>query len=117
MIEDALLARDALALIGGAGLVISMRLHGVLFAAMCGVPVVGIAYDDKVAALLGELGCEGQSVGLESASASGLIAAAARTLASREELAAGLVAGCERLRKRAQAGMALLAGFLKASAR
>jgi polysaccharide pyruvyl transferase CsaB len=117
VIEDLLTAQEAFALLGSAGLVISMRLHGVLFAAMQGVPVVGIAYDDKLSALLGELGCAGQSVSLGDATAPRLIDAAARTLAVREELSARLVSGCERLRARVQAAIALLHEFVKASAR
>lgn len=36
--------------------VVSMRLHGLIFAASSGVPVVGVSYDPKVSAFLGSVG-------------------------------------------------------------
>jgi polysaccharide pyruvyl transferase WcaK-like protein len=37
--------------------VVSMRLHGLVFAAGQGVPIVGISYDPKVSAFLSYIGC------------------------------------------------------------
>lgn len=44
--------------------VIGMRLHSVVFGAAAGVPVVGLAYDPKVAQLMEELGIGDLAVGL-----------------------------------------------------
>jgi len=49
-------ARELLALIGKCHLVIAMRLHTLIFAAICGVPPVAISYDPKVDALMEQLG-------------------------------------------------------------
>ena len=51
-------ARELLALIAGCDLLIGMRLHALVFAAMSGVPLVGISYDPKVDGLMGQLGME-----------------------------------------------------------
>lgn len=51
-------ARELLALFGGASLVLAMRLHAAVFAAICGRPLAAISYDPKVDGLLAELGLE-----------------------------------------------------------
>ena len=45
-------------IIAGAGLVLGMRLHSLILAAMAGVPLVGLAYDPKVASFLRSLALE-----------------------------------------------------------
>jgi polysaccharide pyruvyl transferase CsaB len=49
-------ARQMLALIGGSRLVVGMRLHALVFAAICGLPPVAVSYDPKVQHLSQELG-------------------------------------------------------------
>lgn len=51
-------ARELLALIAGCDLLIGMRLHALIFAALAGVPLVGISYDPKVDGLMEQLGME-----------------------------------------------------------
>jgi len=51
-------ARELLALTAGCDLLIGMRLHALVFAALAGVPPVGISYDPKVDGLMEQLGLE-----------------------------------------------------------
>jgi len=53
-LEDLTLPSQWLSLIGSLDLVVGMRLHSLIMALSSGVPVVGIAYDPKVARVLGE---------------------------------------------------------------
>lgn len=46
--------RRALALVGNARLVVSVRLHGLILAAASGTPFVGLAYDPKVTAFVAD---------------------------------------------------------------
>ena len=58
VIDRALTTQQALTLIGEFDLVIGMRLHALIFAAVMGVPFIGISYDPKVKQFLGMLGFE-----------------------------------------------------------
>ena len=49
--------REAMAVAATAGLVLSMRLHGLILAAVSGAPTAAISYDPKVAAAAEALGC------------------------------------------------------------
>ena len=51
IIEGNLTSREAIKL-GGADLLIGMRLHALILAAICGVPFVALPYDPKVNAFL-----------------------------------------------------------------
>jgi polysaccharide pyruvyl transferase CsaB len=57
VIRTGLSARELLALMAGFDMVVAMRLHALVFAAICGVPPLAISYDPKVEALMGQLGC------------------------------------------------------------
>lgn len=54
--ENSLTTREALELMGGLDLLIGMRLHALMLAAICGVPFVALPYDPKVNAFLDFMG-------------------------------------------------------------
>jgi len=56
VVRESFTPGEMLALIGGLDVLVGMRLHALVFAAIQGVPIVPIAYDPKVAALTSDLG-------------------------------------------------------------
>jgi len=44
--------RELIALVGASKMVVAMRLHALIFAGVCGIPMLGIAYDPKVRSFL-----------------------------------------------------------------
>lgn len=67
ILRENLQPRELLAVFGRFNLVLAMRLHALIFAAVCGVPMLGIGYDRKVDAFLNrlELGSAGEPGALE----------------------------------------------------
>lgn len=74
-------ARLALGISAKAELVVSMRLHAVLFAASQGIPSVGISYDPKVSSFIEYTGC-GTCIELDELTEDALIQAIKTELAS-----------------------------------
>lgn len=50
--------REVMAMAADAGLVVAMRLHGLILAAIAGAPCAALSYDPKVAAAADQLGCD-----------------------------------------------------------
>ena len=73
----------AIGVLGRMEIAVSMRLHGLIFAAGQGTPVVGISYDPKVSAFLKCV--DGECVPLSEVTAGGLDALAERALAKRRD--------------------------------
>ena len=73
LVPDGLLARssnirpetpaEAIELLSSAALVVAMRLHGLILAALAGAPVVALSYDPKVAAAAVAIGCDCRNLG------------------------------------------------------
>jgi polysaccharide pyruvyl transferase WcaK-like protein len=54
---EAQLPSEAMAVFRSAGLVVAMRLHALILAALSGSPVAALSYDPKVQACASEFGC------------------------------------------------------------
>ena len=86
----------AIGILGRVEVAVSMRLHGLIFAAGQGTPVVGVSYDPKVSAFLKCV--DGECVSLEDADGETLCGMAGRALARRDDPSA-LAASVKTLRE------------------
>ena len=106
-------ARELLALVARCDLMIGMRLHAIIFAAICGVPAVAISYHPKVDALMQQLGLQ-TATSVQQFDPSALSHAIYETWRTRAEVSALLHSRAEQLRQAAarnvQHALRLLAG-------
>jgi len=81
--RELLPARETIGVLARMDLVISMRLHGLIFAAGQGVPLVGVSYDPKVNAFLRAME-QDNCLDLEALTPETLLSAAENALAGRD---------------------------------
>ena len=82
--------RQALEVLAGLEAVVTVRLHGLLLAALAGTPAVPIAYDDKVASMARQLGLDEACQPVTGLTGHGITAALASVqTAKQQELVAG----------------------------
>ena len=91
--------------------VVSTRLHSVIFAACCGVPVLGVVYDPKVSACLDSLGMSAAGT-LDGFDADEALAKLHEVLDEREENVKRLCASVDALRARAKENENYFRGLL-----
>ncbi|MEI7645585.1 MAG: polysaccharide pyruvyl transferase family protein [Chloroflexales bacterium] len=92
----------AMAAIGAADLVLSARLHGLIFAALGGVPGVGLDYEVKVRSFMREIGQGDLALSLEDLAIGRLPGLLDTAWASRRERAAVITAQVTTLRVRSR---------------
>jgi polysaccharide pyruvyl transferase WcaK-like protein len=102
------------ALLGGLDLVVSTRLHGLIFAANAGVPGIGINLNTKVRAFLCDLGLSELAVSPWDGRGAALPELIDRVLEHKEEYANRLAAGMAAQRQAAARNPAMSAELLAA---
>ena len=100
------------ALVDALSVVVSMRLHGLIFAAQAGIPVVGIAYQPKCRRFMAELGLEEYCLALDEADR--LAETVASALDHRESIRKRLLAARDKLHARATELMGELTSLILA---
>lgn len=112
MIAEAADYRGLQELIGGLDLVVSTRLHGAIFAALAGVPTIGINLNTKLRALLIDLGLPELAVSPWDGRAGALTALIDRVLDRGDDYRARLAAGMAAQRRAAARNPAICADLL-----
>ncbi len=87
--------------LAGIDLLVGMRLHALIFAAIVGVPMVGLCYDPKVTAFLQTLGLPG-AVALDGFEPEELVERVVQTWENRKALVRSMESGVRGMRRRAE---------------
>lgn len=103
---------EVLTVLGMCDLVLGMRLHAVIMAAVSGVPVVGLSYDPKVNNVLRQLGLEDLMLPVESVERGALYHLLSRAQMTREALTAKMAEAVRDAVRRAERNDALLLDLL-----
>lgn len=111
LLEDALNEREMLSLMTHMDLVISMRLHGLIFGTVAGAYPIGISYDPKIQSLLKELQLP-PAPEVENLDAEDLFAQVQEALQALEDRKADMVDQAELMQKRARENIDMIRRLL-----
>ena len=97
-LSEKYLSEDMLSIIGNMDVLVGVRLHSMIYAAIMGVPIIGVSYDPKCTAFLNSVGLDSRST-RESFSAEAFKAEFARVLETGKEQTATVAENMRRLQK------------------
>ena len=98
-LSEKYLSEDMLSIIGNMDVLVGVRLHSMIYAAIMGVPIIGVSYDPKCTAFLNSVGLDSLST-RESFSAEAFKAEFARVLETGKEQTAAVAENMRRLQKK-----------------
>ena len=98
-LSEKYLSEDMLSIIGNMDVLVGVRLHSMIYAAIMGVPIIGVSYDPKCTAFLNSVGLDSLST-RESFSAEAFKAEFARVLETGKEQTATVAENMRRLQKK-----------------
>lgn len=97
-LSEKYLSEDMLSIIGNMDVLVGVRLHSMIYAAIMGVPIIGVSYDPKCTAFLNSVGLDSLST-REAFSAEAFKAEFARVLETGKEQTATVAENMRRLQK------------------
>ena len=97
-LSEKYLSEDMLSIIGNMDVLVGVRLHSMIYAAIMGVPIIGVSYDPKCTAFLNSVGLDSLST-REAFSAEAFKAEFARVLETGKEQMAAVAENMRRLQK------------------
>ena len=98
-LSEKYLSEDMLSIIGNMDVLVGVRLHSMIYAAIMGVPIIGVSYDPKCTAFLNSVGLDSLST-RETFSAEAFKAEFARVLETGKEQTATVAENMRRLQKK-----------------
>lgn len=97
-LSEKYLSEDMLSIIGNMDVLVGVRLHSMIYAAIMGVPIIGVSYDPKCTAFLNSVGLDSLST-RETFSAEAFKAEFAHVLETGKEQTAAVAENMRRLQK------------------